>query len=69
MGWPFSISNGFGQGLGGLNAAADDFPAEGIIPSGKGRASDYASHKDTQGKNSTKRRPSRHPLTSTGEVM
>lgn len=67
-GWLFSISNGFGQGPGGLNPAADDLPAEGITPSGKGRATDYTPHKDIPGNNSTKRGPSRHLLTSTGEV-
>lgn len=64
MGWLFSISNGFGQGLGGLNPAADDVPAEGITPPGKGRATDYCPHKDMQGNNS----PSRHLLTSTEEA-
>lgn len=59
-GWLFSISNGFRQGSGGLNPAADDFPAEGITPSGKGRATDYTPHKDIPGNNSTKGGPSRH---------
>lgn len=59
-GWLFSISNGFGQGLGGLNPAADDFPAEGITPSVKERVSDYTPHKDIPGNNSSKGGPSRH---------
>lgn len=67
-GWLFSISNGFGQGLGGLNPAADDFPAEGITPSVKERASDYTLHKDIPGNNSSKGGPSRYPFTSMGEV-
>ena len=67
-GWLFSISNGFRQGSGGLNPAADDFPAEGITPSGKGRATDYTPHKHNPGNNSTKGGPSRHSLTSTGEA-
>jgi len=65
--WLLSISNGFGQGLGGLNPAADDISAEGITPSRKGRASGYTPHKDIPGK-STNEGPSRQPLTSTREV-
>lgn len=64
-GWLFSSSNGFGQGLRGLHPAADDFPGEGITPSGKGRTMDYTPHKDTPGYTGGSQQ---HLLTSTAEV-
>lgn len=67
-GWLISIRNGFGQGLGGLNPAADDFLAEGIIPSGKETYIKYTPLEGMPENNSVKKN-SRLLLTSTGEVV